>query len=97
MTRSWTRLSRARPKKPSTSPRTNQRKGNPPGPPRPARRMVAQGSLRYDRRHGKAPSTAATRLLREKGVAYTEHLYRYEEKGGTAVSSVSSGWRSTRW
>ena len=36
---------------------------------------------------GKAPSTAATRLLREKGVAYTEHLYRYEEKGGTAVSS----------
>ncbi|HEY5676341.1 MAG TPA: Cys-tRNA(Pro) deacylase [Myxococcales bacterium] len=36
---------------------------------------------------GKAPSTAATRLLREKGVAYTEHLYRYEEHGGTAVSA----------
>ncbi len=35
----------------------------------------------------KAPSTPATRLLRERGVAYTEHLYRYEEKGGTRVSS----------
>jgi len=40
---------------------------------------------------GKAPSTAATRLLREKRVAYTEHLYRYEEKGGTAVSSRELG------
>src|SRR5512134_1328679 len=36
---------------------------------------------------GKAPSTPATRLLRERGVAYTEHLYRYEERGGTRVSS----------
>jgi Cys-tRNA(Pro) deacylase len=40
---------------------------------------------------GKAPSTAATRFLREKGVAYTEHLYRYEEKGGTSVSSRELG------
>jgi Cys-tRNA(Pro) deacylase len=40
---------------------------------------------------GKAPSTQATRFLREKGVAYTEHLYRYEEKGGTAVSSRELG------
>jgi Cys-tRNA(Pro) deacylase len=40
---------------------------------------------------GKTPSTAATRLLREKGVAFTEHLYRYEEKGGTAVSSRELG------
>jgi Cys-tRNA(Pro) deacylase len=40
---------------------------------------------------GKAPSTAATRLLREKGVAYTEHLYRYEEHGGTAVSARELG------
>ncbi|HQR28899.1 MAG TPA: Cys-tRNA(Pro) deacylase [Anaeromyxobacteraceae bacterium] len=39
----------------------------------------------------KAPSTAATRMLRENGVAYTEHLYRYEEKGGTAVSSRELG------
>jgi Cys-tRNA(Pro) deacylase len=40
---------------------------------------------------GKAPSTAATRLLREQGVAYTEHLYRYEERGGTAVSARELG------
>jgi Cys-tRNA(Pro) deacylase len=39
----------------------------------------------------KAPSTPATRLLRERGVAYTEHLYRYEERGGTAVSSRELG------
>lgn len=39
----------------------------------------------------KVPSTPATRLLREQGVAYTEHLYRYEEKGGTRVSSRELG------
>jgi Cys-tRNA(Pro) deacylase len=39
----------------------------------------------------KAPSTPATRLLRERGVAYTEHLYRYEEKGGTRVSARELG------
>jgi Cys-tRNA(Pro) deacylase len=39
----------------------------------------------------KVPSTAATRLLREKGVAYTEHPYRYEEKGGTRVSARELG------
>jgi Cys-tRNA(Pro) deacylase len=40
---------------------------------------------------GKSPSTSATRLLREKGVAYTEHPYRYEERGGTAVSARELG------
>jgi Cys-tRNA(Pro) deacylase len=39
----------------------------------------------------KSPSTAATRLLREKRVAYTEHPYRYEEKGGTRVSARELG------
>jgi len=39
----------------------------------------------------KTPSTPATRLLREKGVAYTEHPYRYEERGGTAVSARELG------
>jgi len=39
----------------------------------------------------KLPSTAATRLLREKGIPYTEHPYRYEEKGGTAVSARELG------
>ncbi len=40
---------------------------------------------------GKAPSTAATRLLRERGVPYAEHLYRYEERGGTRVSARELG------
>jgi Cys-tRNA(Pro) deacylase len=33
----------------------------------------------------KAPSTSATRLLKEHKVPFTEHLYRYEEHGGTKV------------
>ena len=39
----------------------------------------------------KAPSTQAARLLKEKGIAYSEHLYRYEDKGGTAVSARELG------
>jgi Cys-tRNA(Pro) deacylase len=39
----------------------------------------------------KAPSTNATRLLRQRGVAYTEHPYRYEERGGTRVSARELG------
>src|SRR5512141_1758287 len=39
----------------------------------------------------KIPSTPATRLLREKRVAYTEHPYRYEEHGGTRVSARELG------
>jgi len=39
----------------------------------------------------KAPSTPATRLLREHGVAYSEHLYRYEDRGGTRVSARELG------
>lgn len=39
----------------------------------------------------KAPSTAATRLLREKGIPFTEHLYRYEEHGGTRVAARELG------
>ena len=39
----------------------------------------------------KAPSTQATRLLRQAGLSYTEHLYRYEEHGGTAVSAQALG------
>lgn len=35
----------------------------------------------------KAPSTNATRLLRARDVPYTEHLYRYESRGGTEVSA----------
>lgn len=39
----------------------------------------------------KAPSTNATRILKQAGIAYSEHLYRYEEKGGTAVSARELG------
>jgi Cys-tRNA(Pro) deacylase len=39
----------------------------------------------------KIPSTPATRLLRERGVPYTEHPYRYEERGGTRVSARELG------
>jgi Cys-tRNA(Pro) deacylase len=35
----------------------------------------------------KAPVTPAVRQLRAAGVEYTDHLYEYEEKGGTAVSA----------
>lgn len=33
----------------------------------------------------KAPSTPAIRLLKESQVPFTEHLYRYEDHGGTRV------------
>ena len=43
----------------------------------------------------RAPSTSATRLLRERGIPFSEHLYRYRcrcrERGGTAVSSRELG------
>ena len=39
----------------------------------------------------KFPVTPAIHLLREKGVAFVPHLYKYEEKGGTAVSSKALG------
>ena len=38
-----------------------------------------------------APSTPATRLLKSRGVAYTEHFYEYEERGGTRVASAALG------
>lgn len=39
----------------------------------------------------KAPSTNATRLLKQAGVAFTELMYRYEEHGGTKVSAEALG------
>ncbi len=35
--------------------------------------------------------TPAVRLLRAHGVAFSEHLYRYEDRGGTRVSSRELG------
>jgi len=39
----------------------------------------------------KAPVTAAVRDLRANQVEFTDHLYEYEEKGGTAVSARELG------
>jgi Cys-tRNA(Pro) deacylase len=39
----------------------------------------------------KAPVTPAVRLLREAKVLFTDHLYAYEEKGGTAASARELG------
>lgn len=39
----------------------------------------------------KAPVTAAIRELRSHKVEFTDHLYEYEEKGGTAVSARELG------
>jgi len=35
--------------------------------------------------------TPATQLLRARGVAFTEHPYEYQERGGTAHSAASLG------
>ena len=34
-----------------------------------------------------APETPATKFLRQNGIAHSNHLYAYEEHGGTKVSS----------
>jgi Cys-tRNA(Pro) deacylase len=39
----------------------------------------------------KLPATNAVRVLREHGVAYTDHPYVYEERGGTEVSARELG------
>jgi len=41
--------------------------------------------------HDKQPVTPAIRVLREHEVEYTEHLYDYEEHGGTAHSARQLG------
>jgi len=38
-----------------------------------------------------APETPATSFLRQHGVAFTEHLYSYLERGGTAESARQLG------
>ncbi|RMD00840.1 Cys-tRNA(Pro) deacylase [Aquitalea palustris] len=39
----------------------------------------------------KTPVTQAIRVLREHKVEYSEHLYKYEDKGGTTVSARELG------
>ena len=41
--------------------------------------------------HHTTPATPAVRVLRAAGVAFTEHLYRYEEHGGTRVPARALG------
>ena len=38
-----------------------------------------------------ASITPAVRVLRERGVAFTEHPYKYEDRGGTRVSARELG------
>jgi Cys-tRNA(Pro) deacylase len=42
-------------------------------------------------KNDKAPETPATKFLRANGVAFSNHLYEYEEHGGTQVSSRELG------
>ena len=39
----------------------------------------------------KHPVTPAVRVLREHGVEFTEHPYKYADKGGTATFAIESG------
>ena len=39
----------------------------------------------------KTPVTAAVRMLRTEKVDFTDHLYIYQEKGGTSASSRELG------
>ena len=41
--------------------------------------------------HDKLPVTPAIRVLRENGAAFTHHIYRYEDRGGTRVSARELG------
>ncbi|MFT4171672.1 MAG: Cys-tRNA(Pro) deacylase [Rhodocyclaceae bacterium] len=41
--------------------------------------------------HDKTPVTSAIRVLRQHGAVFSDHLYDYEEHGGTAVSSRALG------
>jgi Cys-tRNA(Pro) deacylase len=40
---------------------------------------------------GSGPETQATKYLRQQGVAFSSHLYDYEEHGGTNVSARELG------
>ena len=39
----------------------------------------------------KTPVTQAVRVLREHGIAFSDHPYKYEERGGTRVSAQELG------
>lgn len=51
----------------------------------------ASGGGSPGRDKDKAPVTPAIRVLRQSRVDFTEHLYKYEEHGGTAASARALG------
>ena len=55
--------------------------------------QMAQNTLSVSRMAKKEhiSETPATQMLRRHGIAFTEHLYAYEEHGGTAVSARELG------
>jgi Cys-tRNA(Pro) deacylase len=42
-------------------------------------------------KESKCPVTPAIHFLRERGIEFTPHVYDYEERGGTAISSKKLG------
>lgn len=50
-----------------------------------------QGRLKDEMKDAKYPVTPAVHMLREHNVSFTPRPYKYEEKGGTAVSSRELG------
>jgi Cys-tRNA(Pro) deacylase len=54
-------------------------------------RLREHTALDWKMTREKAPVTPAVRQLRGAGVEFTDHLYEYEEKGGTAVSARELG------
>ncbi|CAH1747364.1 protein of unknown function [Thauera humireducens] len=49
-------------------------------------RQWSNWNFTMSRQNIHAPETPATRFLRQHGVAHSNHLYEYEEHGGTTVS-----------
>ncbi len=41
--------------------------------------------------HDKTPMTPAVRVLRQAGIAFTEHPYKYVEHGGTSTFAAEAG------
>ena len=49
--------------------------------------LVYECGLEKKMKPANAPETPATKFLRQYGIAHSNHLYEYEEHGGTKVSS----------
>ena len=49
--------------------------------------FAATGKISLMKHEAHAPETPATQFLREHRIAHSNHLYEYEEHGGTSVSA----------